>query len=391
MKELKTISLKVYPDRISYLDMLVQGRELFNVYTNWIYENGTYNKNLIHKACYRKFIEKYPLIKTALIASIRDMASEACKRSKIKGKMPQKKSLTIRLVKTCFTLRGKQLTLITSDKRHKEILHIPDYYRNIYENWKSKGATLSYCKKTKQFWIHIVFENPKEIKQISSAKAERTLGIDRGIYNPVVTSDVTLIGKSKEIRTIKSKYQYLRQQLQKKGTRSAKRRLRQIGSKEKRFVLNTNHVISKKLADSKYDVFVLEELKKIKSKKYSHKFNRKLMNWSYFQFEQLLDYKANARGKIVVKVNPAYTSQTCSCCGKVAKEQRNRNWYTCSCGHHQHADLNAAINIKNKYLNSLEHLNVLGAAVNQPIESEMPSTDGYKTLDSSSSDIVVNS
>jgi IS605 OrfB family transposase len=384
LKELKTISLKIHPDQTSYLNMLEQGRELFNAYTNWIYENGTYNKNTIHKNCYQLFLEKYPLVKVALQQTVRDVASEACKRNKIRGKTPLKKSLTIRLNRLCFTLRGKQLTLITSDKRHKEILRIPDYYRNIYENWKSKGADLTYDKKKKQFWIHIVFENPKEIKQISSAKAERTLGIDRGIYNPVVTSDISLVGKSKEIRMIKSKYQYLRQQLQKKGTRSAKRRLRQIGSKEKRFVLNTNHVISKKLADSKYDVFVLEELKKIKSKKYSHKFNRKLMNWSYFQFEQLLDYKANARGKIVVKVNPAYTSQTCSCCGKVAKEQRNRNWYTCSCGHHQHADLNAAINIKNKYLNSLLVLKSEGAAVNQPIESEMPSTDGYKTLDSSS-------
>lgn len=385
LKEHKTISLKIYPDRTSYLALLEQGRELFNDYTNWIYENGTYNKNTIHKECYQQFIEKYPLIKVALQQTIRDVASEACKRNKIKGKMPQKKSLTIRLNRLCFTLRGKQLTLITSGKRHKEILHIPDYYKNTFENWISKGSHLSYDKKKKQFWIHIVFENPKEIKQISSAKAERTLGIDRGIYNPVVTSDVTLVGKSKEVRTIKSKYQYLRQQLQKKGTRSAKRKLRAISGKEKRFVLNTNHVISKKLADSKYDTFVLEDLQKIKSKKYSHKFNRKLMNWSYYQFEQLLGYKANARGKIVVKVNPAYTSQTCSCCGKVAKEQRVRNWYTCSCGHHQHADLNAAINIKNKYLNSLLVLKSEGAAVNQPIESEMPSTGGYKTLDSNSS------
>ncbi|MGM0415053.1 MAG: zinc ribbon domain-containing protein, partial [Bacillota bacterium] len=37
------------------------------------------------------------------------------------------------------------------------------------------------------------------------------------------------------------------------------------------------------------------------------------------------------------------TSQSCSKCGKV-------NLYSCECGNHIHADLNASRNIGNKYL-----------------------------------------
>ena len=48
------------------------------------------------------------------------------------------------------------------------------------------------------------------------------------------------------------------------------------------------------------------------------------------------------------EVNPAYTSQTCSCCGYVDKRnRRDQSTFVCLwCGHKQHADLNAAANIE---------------------------------------------
>jgi hypothetical protein len=41
-----------------------------------------------------------------------------------------------------------------------------------------------------------------------------------------------------------------------------------------------------------------------------------------------------------------YTSQKCSVCGKIDKKQRNKEQYKCSCGYEEHADFNAARNIK---------------------------------------------
>jgi len=367
----KSISLKVNPPRDEYLSMMEEGKSLFNDYTNWIYNNGTYNKNKIHKECYQTFISKYPNIKVALQQSIRDVASSACKKEKLKGRPPTKKTLSISLTKNAFTLRGKQLTLIGVNKRYKEILHVPKYYNDIYENWKPKGSTLTYDKKKKQFWLHITYQAPREIKQFKNISKEKVLGIDRGIYNPIVTSDGSFIGCGKEIRRIKSNYQYLRQQLQKKGTRSAKKKLKTLSGKEKRFVLNQNHVLSKQVAKSDNHIFILEKLKHMKSNKYGKKFNRKMGNWSYFQFEQLLKYKAEALGKHIVYINPAYTSQECSTCGKILKSQRKGNKYECSCGYRGHSDLNAALNIRNRFLNSQDASKYLGVVITPPNEPEL--------------------
>ena len=57
-----------------------------------------------------------------------------------------------------------------------------------------------------------------------------------------------------------------------------------------------------------------------------------------------LEGKAPGR---VEKVNPAYTSQTCSICGHCAPENRkSQAVFRCiACGHEAHADVNAAVNI----------------------------------------------
>ena len=59
-------------------------------------------------------------------------------------------------------------------------------------------------------------------------------------------------------------------------------------------------------------------------------------------------YKAALAGVRVVYVNPAYTSQTCSACGHCEKANRtSQSKFLCtSCGFSAHADVNAAVNIR---------------------------------------------
>ncbi|MCY4522120.1 MAG: transposase, partial [Caldilineaceae bacterium] len=71
--------------------------------------------------------------------------------------------------------------------------------------------------------------------------------------------------------------------------------------------------------------------------------NREILASGWGQLERNLDYKAG----LVVKVDPAYTSQTCAVCGHAGQANRKtRATFKCTaCGHTANADRNAAINI----------------------------------------------
>jgi IS605 OrfB family transposase len=71
-----------------------------------------------------------------------------------------------------------------------------------------------------------------------------------------------------------------------------------------------------------------------------------LRNWSYFQFQTMIKYKAKLEGITVKFVRAAYTSRRCCFCGHVEKKSRDSTSFRCvKCGYALHADLNGAINI----------------------------------------------
>ncbi|MCX6056325.1 MAG: transposase [Chloroflexi bacterium] len=71
--------------------------------------------------------------------------------------------------------------------------------------------------------------------------------------------------------------------------------------------------------------------------------------WGYFA--QRLSNKAVETGREVVRVNPAYSSKTCSGCGKVFENfDLSVRWVKCDCGLSMNRDVNAAINILKRAL-----------------------------------------
>ena len=371
MKELKTISVKVNElDRSEYLQLMKDSSQLFNYYTKWSYEVKTFSKQKCHEQTYKEAIKLFPNIKTALIQSVRDNALECVKARKFKGQPPIKKETSgIRLDKRTITIRGEQLTLIGISKRHKEILHVPEVHKTIFESWNFKMATLTYQKKKNQFWLNLVFQNPVEVTQKPIKAIKEIVGIDRGLYHLAVTSDKRFYS-AQQIRKQRRKYLHVKKTLQQKGTQSAKRKLKSISGKEKRFMKDVNHCITKELANNpQYNMFVLEKLTNIRNKRKGKKLNKLLSNWSFYQFEQFLTYKANTLGKQVVYIDPHYTSQKCSNCGSTNKASRNKSQYHCvACGFKEHADINAAINIKRDYTISIAQLESMEQASCQHAE-----------------------
>ena len=372
MKVIRTYKTKIAipQDRIHDVERLFQSiQQIFNLHTEWAYQHKSYSKRLAHKELYHAIKEQFPGLPVQYIQSTRDQALEAVKRivkhqkasEKWTGTVPKKKLWSaIRLVNGCtITFRMDKVTFSCYGKRVTLQLNLSSYHVHTIKDLQFHAAQLRRDKQG-NFWLYLQFK--KEIREVEIPPNPRVLGIDVGVYNLLALSDGTLI-KAKEFKRIKRRYQYLRQKLQAKGTRSAKRLLKHLSGKESRFSYNFCHALAKTIANLPYDVFVLEDLSALrKSKSYSKKANRMVNSYMpYGMFCSLLSYKAEELSKRVVKVNPAYTSVTCSICGSRNTHRCGAKFKCNNCGYQCHADINAAQNIKAIFLSSLD-LGLIGRA-----------------------------
>ena len=119
---------------------------------------------------------------------------------------------------------------------------------------------------------------------------------------------------------------------------------------------------------------VLEDLtdirERIKGKKHQQ---RRLHSWSFHRFAVFLAYKCKLLGVRVEVVDAHYTSQECSRCGHISKENRVRqSEFSCQkCKLRLNADVNAARVIKKRYLAKSGKTALCGRPVNPPIVSSI--------------------
>lgn len=329
-------------DTIKLYNRVVQ--EIINI--GWKYR--TYNKNKLHKLTYFEIRAKYSSLQSSLIQCAKDQASDILKREKFKHSKPIKRELSgIRYNKRTFTIffSSKRISLSTIAGRKKYNLFIPEYF-TWYEKGEIKSLTLR-IKSTRRIIGYISIELPN----IPIKDPKSFLGVDRGIKRVAVLSN-NLFYDSKHIRKVKWKYQRLRNELQSKGTKSARRKLKKIAGKERRFMTDENRKIAKWVLEQPFDCVVLEKLKGIKHnskkcKKVNKKVRKQFANWSYYQLERFIIERAEKLGKYVLFIRPDYTSQRCSECGYISKGNRKSQSKFCckECGFQLNADLNASINI----------------------------------------------
>ena len=161
---------------------------------------------------------------------------------------------------------------------------------------------------------------------------------------------VLKLGKSGE--HVRRVYQNLRKRFQR---RNKLRKLRLLRRREAQRTRDLNHKISRRIVDyarQQNAVIKLEYLRGIRNNvNRKSKFNRRLKstvnNWSFYQLQSFIEYKAKLLGVTVQYVDPQYTSQECSRCGLLG-ERNNKKFVCTSCGHVDHADVNAAFNIADR-------------------------------------------
>ncbi|MGL4611603.1 MAG: RNA-guided endonuclease InsQ/TnpB family protein [Trueperaceae bacterium] len=189
-----------------------------------------------------------------------------------------------------------------------------------------------------------------DIPEPTPDDVEGYLGVDLGINQIASDSDGESHSGS-HVKSVRYRNKRLRAKLQKKGTKSATRKLKKRSGREARFSSNTNHVVAKRIVDKAKRTnraIALENLKGIRARIRARKPQRStLHSWAFNELTQFIEYKATLAGIPVVYVDPRNTSKECNQCGHIDKANRpSQAVFKCqACGHAAHADINASRNI----------------------------------------------
>ena len=176
------------------------------------------------------------------------------------------------------------------------------------------------------------------------------IGVDLGVVNIATRSDGVTHG-GRGLQRHRKRMRDLRTKLQKKGTKSAKRRLKLLAGREKRRATDLNHCLSKRIvveAERTGQGIAIEDLRGIRDRVRLKKPQRTMVHsWAFAQLGQFLADKARRYGVMLAAVDPRNTSRECSDCHH--RDKRNRPAqavFRCgACGFADHADRNASRNI----------------------------------------------
>ncbi len=211
-------------------------------------------------------------------------------------------------------------------------------------------ASVEIFKRKGKWFLSYSYHTPKNI-----IETDGVVGVDRNARGNVATVADVQTGKvikvGPDIKGWKDNFKNRKRKLQRKGAKSL---LKKINRKQSNRTKDINHKVSKQIVDfatTHRRAIVLENLKHIKSsKKCGHYVQR--TNWSYFQLEQYLKYKAALRGIPVYYVDPFNTSKECSRCGTI-NDVIGKKFVCKNCGHRDHRDANAGFVIGKRYLDGL--------------------------------------
>lgn len=250
------------------------------------------------------------------------------------------------------------------------------YHKELPKNYKLNQITIS--KSHNKYYISLSITYDNNIVQLSkdNVNLNNIIGIDLNI-NEIALSNGNLIDtKSKFFsyakydkafkrlqrkqsrRILKSKSQKIKLSQNFKKTQTKLNKIYERSSNIKR---DYYQKITTKLSNE-FDLIVVEALKtknmtkraRLKNVKAKSGLNKSILNTSFYQFTQMLEYKQSHNGKFFVKIDPKYTSKTCSICGNINNELTLKDRvYECSeCGNILHRDINASMNILERGLES---------------------------------------
>jgi IS605 OrfB family transposase len=338
-----TIKIKLLPtkdQRVSLKETLRVFNEACNDISKVSRANGTTSKFALQKLVYHRVKKQYGLTAQAVIRAIAKVI-EAYKRDRTK-------LCTFRLYSALIydqrILRFKGLDTVNMwvvGGRQDFSILLGGYQRARMDRVKGQVDLLLI---NNEFYLMATVESPEK----PPIETDDFLGVDLGVYNLASDSSGEKFS-GKKVEAVRRTYKKRRASLQSKGTKSAKRRLKRMSGKEKRFKRDINHQISKRIVEKAKGTrssIVLEDLKGIRKnvKRLGKSLRSMVGGWAFDQLRQFIQYKAALEGVPVIVVSPINTSRECGVCEYTDKENRKtQEVFEClRCGHTENADINAA-------------------------------------------------
>ncbi|MDJ0681234.1 MAG: transposase [Xenococcaceae cyanobacterium MO_167.B52] len=299
--------------------------------------------------------------------TISDASCKASKGRKVKYIKPTSFDCDARTFR--FIEEKWAVSISTTGKRLTASIRASSYHRGKLKGQKPTSAKVC-LHRDGNWYVHIQLKSEAPKTQ----KTSNVIGVDFGRRDIAVTST----GQSwsgKEIKETRDKFSRVRASLQRRasqGTRSTRRRARKIlkrlSGRERRYQSWLNHNISKAIiteAKETQSFVSVEDLTGIRDrtnqKPRSKTERRRSNSWAFFQLRTFLEYKGIKEGVEVIAINPAYTSQSCHCCLHIGL--RSNKSFKCSnvkCGWIGDADDNGS-----------KMIALVGLSVNQPRGSEL--------------------
>ncbi|MBC7910351.1 MAG: IS200/IS605 family element transposase accessory protein TnpB [Pyrinomonadaceae bacterium] len=344
MKLIVNLKLQPTPEQAR---ILRQTLELANKACNAISEQAwgtqTFRQYNLHKLVYHSIRDTFDLsaqVVVRLIAKVADAYKLDTKRERI-FRLHGSIAYDDRIL-SCK--RDDRVSIWTVEGRQAIPFVCGEYQRKLLPF--RKGETdLIYRKGS--FYLNAVCDVDEPLLD----DAQDVIGVDFGIVNLATDSDGEVFTGAKVDET-RRRYAHRRRNLQRKLTRSAKRKLKRLSGKQSRFQRDTNHVISKRLVLKAKDTtraIAVENLKGIRERVTVRRSQRaRHHNWAFAQLRNFLEYKTRLYGVRLYAVDPRHSSRECSRCGYTDKANRqSQDKFLCqSCGHCANADFNAALNLR---------------------------------------------
>lgn len=352
--------LQPTPEQIAKIEATLKAFADACNYANFAVKPQITSKTTIQSMVYQDLRSKFDLSANLAVRACARVGANR-KTAKVKGKpvntfKPTSADYDARI----FDFREKDWTvsLTLLGGREHILLDVGNYQKGKLKDRKPTSAQL--CKhRDGKFHIHIQLsdETPEIIK------LNKVIGVDFGRTDIAVTSNGDK-WDGKQIKDVRDKFARVRASLQVKGTKGAKRLLKRLSGRERKYQTWLNHNISRTIinqAVATNAIVAIEELTGIRERTNQQPRNkterRRSNNWAFYQLRQFLEYKGIKSGIEVVAVNPRYTSQTCHQCLHIGL--RTAKTFKCgNCSWHGDADLNGSLMIQ-----------ILGVAVTQPERS----------------------